>query len=254
MNRLIHLVSAALLVVLAASCSMVRTLKSESGLYNVTLERYAKADVDGLWTWGKGNPYTHLKNGSIYIAPLDISKVQKAQPKLAPLMVPQMHGYVVKEVGKSLREANAANGTNWHITDKPGEATIRVDMALVHFRPQRPGMRVLSSLGGPFVKIPGVSDVVGRFAKGDICLEMTIRDAKTGQLLMACKDSNSESAWLISAEAYSKTGNADVNLKHWAERLALLVRVSAHDKLGDKTIKQLLKERGWGDVIVERMF
>lgn len=254
MNRMIQLVSAALLVVLASSCSMVRTLKSESGLYNVKLERHAKVYVDGIWTWGKGNPYEHDKNGSIYIAPLDISKVQKAQPKLAPLMVPQMHDFVVKEVSKSLREANAANGTNWHLAKSPSEATIRVDMALVHFRPQRPGMRVLSSLGGPFVKIPGVSDVVGNFAKGDICLEMTIRDTKTGQLLLACKDSNGDSAWLISAEAYSKKGNADVNLRHWAERLAYLVRISAHDKLGDKTLKQLIKKRGWGEVISERLF
>lgn len=232
---------------------MVRTLKSESGLYDVKLERHAKAMVDGVWTWGGGNPYNKQKQAAIYIAPLDISKVEKAQPKLAPLMVPQMHDYVVSEVSKSLKESNEANGTQWLLTGDASKAAVRVDMALVHFRPQRPGLRMLSSIGGYFVKVPGVSDVVGSFAEGDICLEMTIRDAKSEQLLMACKDSNRKTARLISADAYSRHGNADVNLRYWAHRLAYLIRLGARDKLGEGTLSEYIKNRRWSEVIKDRV-
>lgn len=250
-KKLILLVAA--VAVLGSSCNMVRTLKSESGLYDVKLERNRKAMVDGGWTWGGGNPYAKEKAGAIYIAPLDISKVQKAQPKLAPLMVPQMHEYVVKAVNKTLSESNAANGTRWTMTDDPAKATVRVDMAVVHFRPQRPGLRVLSGIGGHFVKVPGVSDVVGSFAKGDICLEMTIRDGQSGKLLLACKDSNRKTAKLISSEAYSRHGNADANLRFWAERLAYLIHLGSSNTLGDRTLKEYINDRSWGSVIKQRI-
>lgn len=232
---------------------MVRTLDSESGLYDVELQRNAKAQVDGLWTWNKGNPYPHKKDILIYFAPLDISKVEKSQPKLAPLMVPQMYEDVVTEVRKALNETNAANGTAWDITTDPKKATVRVDMALVHFRPQRPLLRLISGIGGHFIKVPGVSDVVGYFSAGDICIEMTVRDGQSGQVFLACKDSNAAKAKLISGEAYSRSGNADVNLHHWAERLAMLVRVCAHDRMGDRTLLQFIEDRSWGKVLKERI-
>ena len=253
MKPIFSMVGTALLVIMATSCSMWRTLDSESGLYDVKLERNRKAMVDGGWTWGGGNPYAELKQGDIYIAPLNISKVEKKQPKLAPLMVPQMHDYVVKAVNKTLSESNAANGTKWALTNDPAKATVRVDMAVVHFRPQRPGLRILSSIGGHFVKVPGVSDVVGSFAKGDICLEMTIRDGKSGKLLLACKDSNRKTARLISADAYSRSGNADANLRYWAERLAYLIHLGSSNTLGNRTLKEYINDRSWGEVIKDHI-
>lgn len=253
MKRFIIAMSALLMAGMLASCSITRTLKSESGLYDVKLEHNRKAMVDGGWTWGGGNPYASLKKGFIYISPLDISKVEKAQPELSPLMVPQMHEYVVKNVNETLRKSNAANGTAWALTDDPTKATVRVDMAVVHFRPQRPGLRLLSSIGGHFIKVPGVSDVVGSFAKGDICLEMTIRDGQSGKLLLACKDSNRKTTKLISAEAYSRRGNADANLRFWAERLAYLIHLGSSNTMGNRTLKEYINDRSWGEVLKEHI-
>ena len=254
MKNVLQVMALLVAAVVCSSCSMMRTLQSESGLYDVTLERNSKAMVDGWWAWNKGNPYATQKTGSIYIAPMDISKVVKDEPERAPLMVQQMHEYMVQEVEKSLKDGNAANGTHWTLTSDPRAATIRVDVALVHFRAQRPGLRVLSGLGGAFVKVPGVSNVVGNFAQGDIGIELTLRDAKNGTLYFACKDSNRKTAKLYSADAYSTSGNADVNLRFWAERLAKLIRAAAPDKLGDGTLKQKLDDRSWVDVISERIF
>ena len=253
MKKCFPAVLLALVVGLCSSCSMVRTLKSESGLYDVPLESSMKASVDGWWSWGKGNPYALQKKGFIYISPMDISKVVESEPERAPLMVPQMFEYVVQGVIRSLKESNAANGTDWQVTTQEKDADIRVDMALVHFRPQRPGLRLLSSVGGHFVKVPGVSDVVGRFAEGDICIELTIRDARNGTLYFACKDSNRKTAKLYSSDAYSRSGNADVNLRYWAERLAKLIRASAPDRLGNATLREKLEQRSWVDVIEEKI-
>ena len=242
-----------LLTLLCVSCAQQHTLTSESGLYDVQLHRSLKSSVNGGWTWGGGNPYRHQKSGLLYIAPLDITKVEKAQPELAPLMVHQMHDYMVTYVSKALQEGNAANKHNWKLTDDPGKAHIRVDTALVHFRPQRPLLRLLSSFGGHFIKVPGISNVVGKFAEGDICIELTIRDGKTGQLLLACKDSNRKSARLISADAYKKSGNADVNLRAWAERLGRLIRHCSPDFLGDRTLREKIRNRPITDVITDRL-
>lgn len=253
MKRFALWMLALLVVGLSCSCSMVRTLDSESGLYDVKLQRHPKAYVDGGWTWGKGNPYAQAKEGSIYIAPLDISKVVKDYPDMAPLMVDQMHRYVVDSVSRALSETNKANHTHWKLTDQPQKATLRVDMAVVHFRPQRPVLKVASSVGGHFVKVPGVSNAVGYFASGDICIEMTVRDGASGQLYLAFKDSNPKSAGLLSAEAYKRSGNADAGLHYWAERLAFLVRLGGHDKLGDHTLLEYLDNRSWGEVMKQRI-
>lgn len=242
----------ALLALCLCSC-VQQQLVSESGLYDVKLVRNLKAGVDGGWTWGKGNAYAQQKTGSIYIAPLDITLVREKQPELAPLMVPQMHDYVVQYVSQALAEGNKANNMNWKLTDKESEATVRVDMALVRFRPQRPGLRLLSGVGGHFIKIPGISDVVGKFAEGDICMEMTIRDARSGQLFLACKDSNRKKVRLVSSEAFKRSGNADVNLRTWAQRLARVIRECSPDRLGNETLRQKIEERSWWDVAKDRI-
>ncbi len=254
MRKVVHAIACFLAVsLLFTSCAWQQSrLQSESGLYNVTLTHNPKVALDGVWFWGGGNPFRTQKGGKLYVAPLDISRVQAAQPELAPLMVPQMHSYITKYVGEAMEEGNAATGSNWKLVDSPQDCDVRVDIALVHFRPQRPGLRVLSGLGGHFVKIPGITDVVGRFARGDVRVELTIRDARHNRLLMACKDSNRTSAMLISAEAYKKSGNADVNLRLWAKKLAKLIRYCSPDKLGDGTMEQMIKKRSFWDAAKAR--
>ncbi len=234
---------------LLCSCALQNQLVSESGLYQVQLKGNPKVAMDGIWFWGGGNPFRNQKEGKIYVAPLDITKVQEDQPKLAPLMVTQMHGYITQYVGEALKEGNAATGANWKLTDTPQDCDVRVDIALVRFRPQSPGLRVLSDVGGHFIKVPGISDVVGMLAEGDVRIEMTIRDMRHDRLLLACKDSNRATVSLISADAFKRSGNADANLRLWAEKLAKLVRFCAPDKMGDKTLQDLIQERSWWDVI-----
>lgn len=237
---------------LLGSCG--HTLQSESGLYNVQLERTVKVPVKGFWTWGKGNPYTNQKSGSIYIHPLDVSRVQHEYPDLAPIFQIQMQDYTVQAIVKSLRELNAANKTNWVITTNPSQADVCINMALVHFSAQRPGLNVASKVGSLLSPIPGVGKVVGSVASGDICIECTMRDTKTGQLLMAFKDENRKTVRLYSKDAYSRSGNADANLKEWAQDMANIIRGSAFDKIGTGTYKGKIEERSAVGSVIDNSF
>ncbi len=251
MRTRILLFALSLVVLVFSSCAQRHGLQSESGLYDVELRHTPKALVDGGWTWGGGNPYLHKKDGAICITPLDVSKVAEDEPELAPLMVSQMQDYIVKYVGEALEEANETNHQHWVLTDKPEQADIRVDMALVHFRPQKPFLRILSNVFSPFSQVPGVTGVVGNFAQGDISIELTIRDVRTGKLLLACKDSNRKNTLLISADAYKKSGNADVNLRGWAKKLGNLIRYCAPDQLGDGKLRDKIRNRSYSDVLKE---
>lgn len=242
------LAAAALLVV---SCG--HTLKSESGLYDVTLNRYHKLPVDGIWTHGKGNPYKGKKSGFIYVNPLDISRVSSQYPDMARVMAYQMQDYVVQALAATLTDLNAANNVQWKITTDPKQADMRIDMALVHFSPQRPGMKVLSLIGWVAAPVPGVGTVMGKAAAGDICIECTMRDCRTNQLLLAFKDSNRKTARIYTSEAYSKDGNADVNLQAWAKDIARIIRASGPDRLGNTTLQQKAKDMSFGQAVKLRM-
>lgn len=236
---------------LMVSC-VQKNLHSESGLYDVELKEHLKAPTDGIWTWGKGNPYSHQQSGFIYISPLDISMIKLEHRDTASLMRPQMHDYMVQSFVEILQDANRENGTNWQLTFDPAQAHIRIDTALVNFRPQVPGLRVLSKVAGNVVSFPGVGTFAGKFSKGDITIEAAIRDNKTNQLLLALKDSNRKTTRLYTAEAYSKTGNADVNLQSWARVLAHLCRLAWYDNLGDSTLQEKFKDYTYAESLIDR--
>ncbi len=241
-------IAAAVLLLVITSCR--HTLESESGLYDVRLERSFKTAVDGIWLWGGGNPYENQKSGWVYIAPMNVSQLKGADPGLLQLLQIQMYSNMVTDIGTALTESNKVNGTEWRVTDNPLQADLRIDTALVHFKPQRPGFRILSGVLSIFSPVPGASNVAAYFGEGDVCLESTLRDTRTGQLLAAFKDSNRKKARLYTAEAYSRTGNADVNLQNWAKRMGQLLRECGLDRLGKGgTIKQKIDDRSVIDTI-----
>ncbi len=248
----IYLLVTVLTALLISSCGH-QNLQSESGLYNVTLNKHLKSPVDGIWTWGHGNPYLHQKSGYIYIAPLNTAMVVREHPDTAPLMQPQMHDYMVQAFVEMLKDANNKNKTNWQLTFDPTQAHIRIDTALVKFEPQRPGLRIIGEILGVLAPVPGVSRVVGKFSKGDITIEAAIRDCKGNRLLLAFKDSNRKPTRLLSADAYTATGNADANLRSWARVLAHICRLSWQDEIGNSTLKEKFKDYTYAEAIKDRI-
>ena len=252
MSRIISILTFTLCSLSIISCQ--QTLKSESGLYSVELQKNIKVPVKGYWTWGKGNPYSTKKDLRFYIHPMDVSRIMKTDPEAAPIMAIQMQDYMVQAIAAALREANAANNTAWAITTNPAEANVCLHTALVNFRRQRPVLKTANSIGGSFIGIPGVSNVIGFIADGNVGIECTMRDTRTGQLLMAFKDSNRKKIRLYSKDAYSYTGNADANLKEWAATMARVIRAAAHDKIGNTTLQKKVEEKSYWDAFSQRAY
>ncbi len=250
MGKLLTILSG-MLCLLLVSCG--HPLESESGLYHVELRDDFKLPIDGVWSWGKGNPYADQQSGHIYIEPLDISLVEEDEPELAPLMIPQMHEHMVQYFNEILQEINQVNGKDWQLTDDPAQAQIRISMALVHFRPQKPALRFLGEIVSYLIPLPMVSRVVGRLSKGCISIEATIRDNKTGDLLMAFKDTNRKPSRLYRAHAYKRSGNADANLKTWARMLAGMCRAAAPDQLGDATLRQKFEDYSYAASLRDKL-
>lgn len=228
----------ALAALILSSCGS--SLESESGLYDVELHHSIKVPIDGWWSWGKGPVFKDKKSGYVYIAPLDISLVQEDEPELSALLVPQMHDYMVAYLTRVLDEANKANHTRWKITTDPSKADFRMNMAVVSLRPQRPVLRWIFFVGSFFSPIPGTGTIAGKFTNGDICIEFTIRNNRTGELLYAMKDSNRATTRLYKSEAYNSEGQADKNLQIWAQKIARLVRFYTSDKYSNQDISDLV--------------
>ncbi len=251
MKRLLLLTS--LCCIMTSSCTLMeQRLASESGLYNVPLERSIKVPVDGFWLCGTGNPYAQQKKVNFYVAPLNVSLIREDYPELAASMVPQMHDLMKRKLGKAFAEANAANHTQWVVTEQEQLADVSFELAVVNLRKRRPGLHIAAKVLG-YVAPTGVGDAVEFIAKGDITLEGAIRDRRSGRLLLAFKDANRAPLRFYHKDTYRQTGHVDANLKLWAEKLARLCRESAHDRLGSSTLQQKVKERRVKDVITTRV-
>lgn len=238
--------------VLLVGCRHV--LHSESGLFDVALEKNPKIAVDGVWMWGGGNPYARVRRGRIYIAPLGVESVKnKANHRYLPYLQKQMHEYMVRSIEAALKEANAQNHAYWSLTGNPEAADIRIDTALVRFKPQNPGVRVVSMVATLFAPVPGMSRITTFSGAGDIAIEVAIRDCRDNKLLLAFRDSNRRQIRLFHAEAYARYGNAQVNLREWAEGMGRLIRVCAFDRLGYDSLKDKLRHRPTRDVLRSRM-
>lgn len=227
-------------ILILASCG--HTLESESGLYDVELEQSAKLSVKGAWFSGKSERYSRSKSGAVYVSPLTVSAVKDEYPEVADEMNRDMHRFIKEEVGACMNEMNTANNTNWKLTQQPEEADVRIDMAVVHFKPQRPFLRIFTDIASFWSPVPMTSTLVSPASSGDICMELTIRDAATGELLFACKDENRAIPRYYREEAYRKSGNAQSNLRAWARKLARLLREAANDRSGGKSVGERYKE------------
>lgn len=230
------------------------TLHSESGLFDVTLEKNPRIAVDAIWMWGGGNPYARVRRGRIYISPLVVQGVKnKTNQRYLDYLQKQMNEDMTRSINAALKEANAHNHAYWKLTSDSAAADIRIDAALVRFRPQNPGVRVVSMVATLFAPVPGMSRITTFSGAGDIAIEVTIRDCRDNKLLLAFRDSNRKQIRLFHAEAYARHGNAQVNLREWAETMGRLIRVCAFDRLGYDSLKDKLRHRPMRDVLRSRM-
>lgn len=242
----LHLLLLILLSTLVCQCT---TLQSESGLYDVSLERNIKLDVKGSWFTDTPDPNIQQQEGSLYIAPLDIRLVHEEEPELSTILQQKMGEYLQESISTTLQETQS----NWNIVAIPETATLRIDLAIVHFRPQKPLLNLTGQIAGHFSPVPFIGDAVETIAGGDIVMEGTIRDVKTGELLVAFKDSNRKKGRLYDGSMFTKLGPAEASLKSWAYSLSQLIMAGKYAAETGKTVKELIKDESLGHAFFRKL-
>lgn len=236
-------------LLLSALLCQCTSLRSESGLYDVPLERNMKLDVKGSWFTDTPSTDTRQKQGTLYIAPLDIRLIQEDEPELSPILQQKMGEYMQEGVSSALQETQST----WSVATTPEKATIRIDLAIVHFRPQRPVMNLAGHITGYFVPVPFVGDATQAIAGGNIVLEGTIREVKSGRLLAAFKDSNRKNGKLYNGSMFTKLGPAEASLKSWAYSLSQLIIAGKHAAETGTTVKELIEDERYGHALLRRI-
>lgn len=218
-----------------------------SVLSNVPLNHSVKIAVDGYYVYSNPGKRLLPATGTVYVAPMDVSQVEREADDSLSAMQQYMHDCLSSEVAAALHDV-CPNG-EWKLTDDAAKATLVYQTALVRYRPQKPVLRGLAVLASPFVEVPFVASAVKKFAKGDICIEGAVRFRETNTLLVAIKDSNRESTALYESAAYRPTGNAEVNLRIWAKKMARFIYADALMTREGKSFEQVVEDRSVGDTI-----
>ena len=239
-----------LLCLMLSSCG--HTLKSESGLYNVKLESSYKLPVKGVWFSGRAVHYNRQQKGRVYVAPLNIDAIVNEDPEAAQEMKQMMGSYVQEYLGKCFEEIRNANHSDWDITESESDADLRVDIAIVRFKRQRPFLRIFTEVASTWSPVPMTSSLAAPLSEGDICIEMTIRDTKSHELHLAIKDANPGKPRYFREAAYKSYGNGIAGMRLWAMKLALVIREAAFDRSQGRSMKQRLEEMNLFDVIEHR--
>lgn len=224
-------------------------LRSESGLYDVNLEKYHKLDVKGCWFVNRPELFRNEKSGTIYIAPLNIEQVSAKQPELSPVLQQKMGEYMQESVAEALQSCRSA----WTIAPTAEHATLRIDMAVVRFSPQRPALTLVGKIGGLFSPVPFVGSAMEAIADGNIVIEGTVRDVKTGQLLMAFKDSNRKNGRIINGTALTRLGAAEASLKSWAHSMSRLILAGHTAAVTGKSVLQQVEDESYAHALMRRM-
>lgn len=216
-------------------------------LSHVPLQRSLKVAVDGYYIAPNAGKNSIPPKGAVYVAPMDVSRVESDADACLPAMVELMQSCLTEEVGAALRDVCPNGG--WTLTDDPQKATLIYRTALVRFRPQAPLLRGVVGVVSKFVDIPLVSRAVKTYAQGDICIEGSVRVRESDFLLMAFKDSNRETTSFYQAAAYRPTGNAEVNLRIWAKKMARFIYAEELMSRRGCSFEELLHERTVGETL-----
>ena len=245
-----------LLPALAAACllSHCTNLQSETGLYDVQLRRSAKVSASGFWLEGDPSRYRNIKRGTVYIAPLDVSRIQTDEPEAAALLQEKMGEYMQESITNALATINKEMNCRWTITPKPQGATLCIKLAVVSFTPQHSAARWLGAIGSFFSPVPGTGNLVEHLTTGRIVVEATARDGKTHKLLMAFKDHNHRNPRFYEKDAYTSEGVALTNLKEWAHEMGRLLIAGSTALRKGTSVEKMLEEESFLHSVGRRAF
>ncbi len=214
-----------------ASVGCQRDLPPGSPLITHPLVHESSCPLDGIWSARKTGELTKRKTLYVHFSPLGTTLIEGKYPKEAQAMKTLMHDPLVKHVGGALAEIHNKAHTNWQVTEKPGQADIVIETAIVKLKPTKGVINAIGTIGSFFSPIPGTGTIISQFTKGGIGIEGRIVDTRTKRSLFEFKDTNKDETIIFSFNDYGRFGHDEESLEKWAQILAKLIISGAKDTL-----------------------
>lgn len=221
------------LVVCVFSLSCSQTLKPESSLVQHPLSKNdAFLPFDGVWINPKISEYSHGNTGCLYVAPVDVSLIEKQYPKESKLMQKSFHDALEREVYKALQANKLRDkGKEWRLSSVPTPRCLKFEFAITKLKPTKGYLNVIGFIGGFFSPIPGTGSVVSKFASGGICLEGRVVDEGSDATLMCFQDCSDDPMTLFSSGDFGKFGHSEDALDIWAREIGATISTPVGQKV-----------------------
>lgn len=220
-------------VVCAFLLSCSQALKPASSLVQHPLSKTDEfLPFDGVWINPKVEDYNNRHSGCIYVAPVDVSLIEKKYPKEAKLMQKSFHEALEREVYKALQVNRARDkGKEWKLSAVPTPRCLKFEFAITKLKPTKGYLNVIGFIGGFFSPIPGTGSVVSKFASGGICLEGRVVDEGSNATLMCFQDCSDDPMTLFSSGDFGKFGHSEDALDIWAREIGATISTPVGQKV-----------------------
>ena len=185
--------------------------------------------------WADLDAFTNVEIKHVYIAPIDLSYLQKggAWDELAKSVVTaeedlkDLAEYAHKAYYKAFKSQEKAIGVT--VVDTPDEpGTFIIESAIVAFAPTKSGLYAAGMVGDFFVPCLGL--VTDSISSGTIAVESRGRIGKDGPIVAVVADTENDPDAVFSLAKFSWTTPAKINLKRIAIQTASSCTV---DKMED---------------------
>lgn len=221
------------IVVCAFLLSCSQALKPQSSLVQYPLSKNDKfLPFDGVWVNPKVEKYNNSNSGCIYVAPVDVSLIEKKYPKEANLLKKSFHAALEREVYKALQENRARDkGKGWKLSAVPTPRCLKFEFAITKLKTTKGYLNVIGFIGGFFSPIPGTGSVVSKFASGGISLEGRVVDTRSKETLMCFQDRSDDPMTLFSSGDFGKFGHSEDALDIWAREIGATISTPVGQKV-----------------------
>lgn len=107
------------------------------------------------------------------------------------------------------------------VVNRPDKDTVIYEFAITELRPTKVAVNVGGTVLGFFVPFAGLATTVAADTQGSIAVEVTARDGKNHELLVAWADRRVDRLALFSVRDYEKYAHAKITIQQWAEALLM---------------------------------
>ncbi len=220
------------------SCSLLKARPAADTRFvpkpEVLSEQRDRAPFNGYWVFDPQKYYKlRSEYAAVYISPVNTDVVRmmytsaegSEKTKLERIQeAEELARYFQAKLKLQIEGLNQASQTELiHIADKPGEATLSVNLALVQVVPTKPEVNFIGTALGFFIPGGGLVKIAG---EGSIAMEGFVSEESVDIVYEQYKDREGQKASAFSLKDYQRYAHIREVIDDWATQIAQLLVTS----------------------------